>query len=417
MNFHFQSVNEIVHLFYQNTKKGGVDTFIINLINNWPQKKTIFKIYVNKSHPGIINLKKKIRRKFKIVTYDILLSQDLDKKLLYFYKSLIFKKIIRLILLAKVVFFKNRKIEKIIKNIHSNSNFFIINGGYQGGEACIKANLIWIKNNPLKNCFHIFHNNATKDKSSMHFIENFLRNKIDHLLSQSKTKFITVSKSCASSMKNRKNLKSKKIEIIYNGVANNCTKLDGGLNMRSKFKLKKNSKIILMLSVLENRKGFNFILKVCKNIFKSNDNLYLFIFGHGSIEEKIKIKKLIKFYGLYKRVFIQNFHLNTKELYKQSNVTVIPSQFNESFGYVSVESFLNKVPVVAAKIGGLKEIIKHKFNGYIVSKNNYRKFGYYILKSVNKKKNVRLINNAYKDAKFKFNPLIMSKSYSHLISK
>ena len=48
-------------LFYQNTKI-GVDTFLINLINNWPKKKTKFNIYVNKSHPRIVNLKKKIKK-------------------------------------------------------------------------------------------------------------------------------------------------------------------------------------------------------------------------------------------------------------------------------------------------------------------------------------------------------------------
>ena len=95
-----------------------------------------------------------------------------------------------------------------------------------------------------------------------------------------------------------------------------------------------------MLSVLEGRKGFDFILKVCKIIFKSSHNLFLFIFGYGTIEEKIKITNLIKDYGLKRRVFLQNFYLNTEEIYKQSNVTVIPSQFNESFGYVAVESFL-----------------------------------------------------------------------------
>ena len=410
-------MSKLVHFFYQNTKKGGVDTFLINLINNWPKKKTKFNIYVNKSHPGIVNLKKKIKRNFKIINYNFLLSQDLDKRNSFLLKSLIIKKIIRLMLLIKIVFLKNKEIENLIKDIDINSDFYIINGGYQGGEACIKANLIWAKKNPMKYCFHVFHNNASKNKSVIHFLENFLRNKIDYYLSRSKTRFVTVSKSCALSMKNRKYFLNKKIQVIYNGVEKISIKRDRNLNLRNKFNLKKNSKIILMLSVLEGRKGFDFILKVCKIIFKYNHNLFLFIFGYGTIEEKIKITNLIKDYGLKRRVFLQNFYLNTEEIYKQSNVTVIPSQFNESFGYVAVESFLNKIPVVATKVGGLKEIIKNEFNGYIVSKNNYKKFGYYILKSLNRKKNLKLINYAYKDAKKKFNPLKMSKSYSNLVKK
>ena len=138
-------MSKFVHFFYQNTKKGGVYTFLINLINNWPKKKTKFNIYVNKSHPGIVNLKKKIKRNFKIINYNFLLSQDLDKRNSFLLKSLIIKKIIRLMLLIKIVFLKNKEIENLIKDIDINSDFYIINGGYQGGEACIKANLIWAK--------------------------------------------------------------------------------------------------------------------------------------------------------------------------------------------------------------------------------------------------------------------------------
>lgn len=408
---------DVVHFFYQNTKKGGVDTFLINLINNWPQNKTIFKIYVNKTHPGIINLKKKLKKKHHIIKYDFLLSQDLDNNNSLIFKSLLLKKIVRLYLLAKTLFFKNDFIEKMISSINKNSIFFIINGGYQGGEGCIKANLTWTRHNPSKKCFHVFHNNASKDKNFVHFIENYLRNKIDLILNNSKTQFITVSKSCANSMKNRKNMKSKKIKIIYNGVekTNSYGKLK--LNLRKKFNLNKNSKIILMLSVLESRKGFNFILKVCQYIFKLNNNIFLFIFGYGSAEEKNKVKNLINLYDLKGKVFLQDFSSQTNELYKQSNVTVIPSQFNESFGYTSIESFLYKTPVVSTNIGGLKEIINHNNNGYIINKKNYKKFGYYILKSINNKKNIKLLNNAYKDAKKKYNSLKMSREYKDFVSK
>ena len=104
-------MSKLVHFFYQNTKKGGVDTFLINLINNWPKKKTKFNIYVNKSHPGIVNLKKKIKRNFKIINYNFLLSQDLDKRNSFLLKSLIIKKIIRLMLLIKIVFLKIKKLK------------------------------------------------------------------------------------------------------------------------------------------------------------------------------------------------------------------------------------------------------------------------------------------------------------------
>ena len=78
--------------------------------------------------------------------------------------------------------------------------------------------------------------------------------------------------------------------------------------------------------VLEGRKGFDFILKVCR-LFSNITIIFFIYFWLWNNRRKIKITNLIKDYGL-KEEFLQNFYLNTEEIYKQSNVTVIPSQFN-----------------------------------------------------------------------------------------
>ena len=69
-----------VLIFLQNSKKGGVDTFVSNLINFWPDKKSKIYLVCNKSHPGIESLKKKIIRNknFEIKIYNFSLIQDLN---------------------------------------------------------------------------------------------------------------------------------------------------------------------------------------------------------------------------------------------------------------------------------------------------------------------------------------------------
>ena len=47
-----------IGFFTQNTKKGGLDRFIIELIENWPSDNDEIYLYVNKSHPGNDNLSK-----------------------------------------------------------------------------------------------------------------------------------------------------------------------------------------------------------------------------------------------------------------------------------------------------------------------------------------------------------------------
>ena len=66
-----------IGFFIQNTKRGGLDTFLINLVSCWPNKKDKMFIFYNKNHKGIIDYKKKIQRKVFYKPYNYFLSQDI----------------------------------------------------------------------------------------------------------------------------------------------------------------------------------------------------------------------------------------------------------------------------------------------------------------------------------------------------
>ena len=55
-----------IGLFLYSQKIAGVETFVVNLINSWPNKNDNFFIYINKDLKIIKNLKKKIKKKYKI---------------------------------------------------------------------------------------------------------------------------------------------------------------------------------------------------------------------------------------------------------------------------------------------------------------------------------------------------------------
>jgi len=52
-------------------------------------------------------------------------------------------------------------------------------------------------------------------------------------------------------------------------------------------------------------------------------------------------------------------------MYKIANVTVVPSIWYEVFGMVVLESFACSTPVVASRIGGIPELVKHGYNGFL----------------------------------------------------
>ena len=62
-----------VIVFTENSRLGGMDTFIINLVRHWPTDDSL-RIIVNSNHPGAIFLKNQLKGKAEIVMHQIPLN-------------------------------------------------------------------------------------------------------------------------------------------------------------------------------------------------------------------------------------------------------------------------------------------------------------------------------------------------------
>ena len=144
----------------------------------------------------------------------------------------------------------------------------------------------------------------------------------------------------------------------------------------------------------------------------------LLICGDSNSSEFENIKKLRDQFNSKKNIYLNKFNQNVANLYKISDVVVIPSIADESFGYVYPEASLFKKPVIASKIGGLKEIINNNYDGYLVSVDNYKSFSISILKLINNKNLAKLITSrSYKKVKNKFSAKLMSNNYYKTINR
>ena len=397
-----------IGFFLQSYSSGGVDTFLVNLVNHIKFNTKIIVFY-NDSHPGIKNIKRKFIKKVKFVRYRIFSFENVN-----FFKNLnvlnLIIKITLFIMFPVIFFYQHKKLFNLISN-EKLDKFMVINGGYPGGDLCRIASIVWAKINSKIKSWHNFHNIAVeKDRF---FLTNFYRNKIDLMLKKSINGFITVSKSCSKSLKKRKYLKDAKILTIYNGFKTTKFKKK---NIKKELNLKTNSKLLLFLGEYDLRKGHELIVKVMDDLIKVDNNIYLLICGYGSKNKINSIKKIIKNSNVEKNIFLKSFRTDNLNLISQCDILVVPSLRFESFGYAAVEAMSLRKPVIASNIGGLAEVVENNKTGYLVDPKNHKLFVKKILYLFKNSKVSRLMaNNGFKRYKNYFSSEIMSNKYLNVI--
>jgi len=141
-------------------------------------------------------------------------------------------------------------------------------------------------------------------------------------------------------------------------------------NLRDKYQIEENQRILLFLSRIDSKKGLDILLKSLKLINEEKKSVVLLIAGSGeknytkfikNLIDKLNLKKYVRFIG----------HVSGKkklELFKISDLFILPS-LNENFGIAIVESLQNKLPVLITKEVYIhKKIIKNKA-GYLCNRN------------------------------------------------
>ncbi|CAG7651529.1 Spore coat protein SA [Paenibacillus solanacearum] len=188
----------------------------------------------------------------------------------------------------------------------------------------------------------------------------------------------------------------RKIRTVHLGVDTERFKPSGG----------KSSKrfVVLFVGRVIPRKGVPVLIKAVHKARKQGSGATLVVAGKGKRAYLGKLRSLVRKQKVPAQ-FLGNIpHGSIHRVYRLADCFVCPSQKHEAFGLVNVEAMASGLPVIASKIGGIKEIVKHGHNGYLVSKYTKSKaFAKYIVKiAKNRSLRVRLGRNGRLTVKRKF---------------
>lgn len=406
-----------IAFFTENYYKGGLDTFIISLINHWPEKKDEFVLICNKSHPGIERYTEEININTQILWHSLPLLKDIRRKIfdLFGRFPLAAKTIYHTIKLFQYCIFTYNifAIKKMLQSFNIDK-LMIINGGYPGGMSCRAAAISWgqaIKNNK---CIMNFHNIAVPSSSRINF--DYL---IDKIVMKYTSRLTSVSKIAAQSIRTRVAFtECKSFGYIYNGIYMNTTKPIIYKNIRQEFGFKKGAQICLMLGTFEPRKGHCFVLKAFSLVVSRVPNAHLLICGDGNQIQYQNIVKCTEVMGLQQNVTIAQYRRDIDELYANAEVLVIGSQEFESFGLTAIEAMSRKIPVVSTDVGGLKEVVINGAGGFVFDKNDVKGYANKVVALLRDKK---LRNEIGKKGRERFEKMFtvqrMANEYYQLITE
>jgi glycosyltransferase involved in cell wall biosynthesis len=399
-------------LYTEGYVRGGIDTFIVSLINGWPNNLDEFVILVNEEYPESSALLEKIERKVELLKYKnysttmnyrFMVEATLEKRSIARNLFNKFQVILESFTIFPWIVFQNaRWLRK-----SSLDRLLVINGGYPGGLSCRSALLGWKLAGKRPLGVLSFHNYSVKPRFPRILVELPL----DYLVSKSVGTIVSVSNGCLDSIKNRPFLGSfRNKKTIYNGIADPRDKA-------TKLKAARGRSKCIMIGTLEKRKGHSFLLEAFRNILKSISNAELHIYGQGTSEEFLRIIQEIDDLGLKERVFLHPYEKEIIEKISSSSVLLVPSQAFESFGLTIIEAMSVGVPVVATDVGGIPEVLGNNVGGYVCSKDSSIQFADAAISVL---RNQELAKEIGEQGRARFESLfintVMSKEYEKILA-
>lgn len=247
---------------------------------------------------------------------------------------------------------QHRKIQKIIEDYQPD----IIHGAVFEGVTMAAING-WLKKVP------IIIIEETSDPQNRSWKGNLLMK----FFSKVADKVIGVSEAVTEEyLKGKLNLPDNKVVLINNGVAlpreisdeeTDHAKLEWGINPND-FVI---GSVGRMLD--DSNKRFSDVIRAFAKFSEGKENVKLILVGDGP--EKETYEKLANDLGIANRTIFTGYKGDVSLFYQLMDVFALVSR-NESFGLVLAEAMLNKLPVIATRVGGMKYIVEDQETGFLV---------------------------------------------------
>ena len=163
-----------------------------------------------------------------------------------------------------------------------------------------------------------------------------------------------------------------------------------------------NTDKLLYVGRLSKEKGIDLLITALPIVLKKYPNINLTIIGSGS-EQDFLVRLCKKLNVSDKVSFIGKTNNNDlKKYYQKATAIVIPSIWIENCPMVALEAIRAERPIIASGAGGLKDIIKDKFNGLLFERGNDKDLADKLITLLSDKQLIRNLSKNQKKISYKY---------------
>lgn len=158
--------------------------------------------------------------------------------------------------------------------------------------------------------------------------------------------------------------------VIHNSVA--LERFDAALDIRAELGLSSDDVVVSFIGQIRKLKGIDLFIEMAHRI-RGEAVIFLIV---GECRDPAKFEgsytegRLRAEIGADTRIRYVGYRSDVENIYRSSDVIVMPSRWGEPFGLINIEAGAARKPMVSTRDGGIPEIIRHGENGYLVERED-----------------------------------------------
>lgn len=211
---------------------------------------------------------------------------------------------------------------------------------------------------------------------------------------------IAISNSVMESCVIKRGIKRNKFRVLHNGIHLDHFKQSNFSNIefeKQKLGFSANTKFIGTVARLREEKGIKYLIECAPQVLRVFENVVFYIVGDGP--QRRELEKIAKEYKISDRIIFAGFNSNIPAKLALIDIFVAPS-VTEGLGLGILEAMAMEKPIIASKVGGIKEIITDGKTGLFVPSQDPKTLAMKIIYLLNNDSFAKeLAKNAFEESK------------------